>query len=55
MQIHSCLLALRTRRPVKMVYSREESFFGHVHRHPASLRYEFGAERDAWARASVVA
>ena len=23
-----------------MVYSRDESFFGHVHRHPASLRYE---------------
>ena len=35
MQIHACLLALRTGRPVKMVYSREESFFGHVHRHPA--------------------
>ena len=33
MQIHACLLALVTRRPVKMVYSREESFFGHVHRH----------------------
>ena len=39
MQIHACLLALHTRRPVKMVYSREESFFGHVHRHPAKLYY----------------
>src|SRR5215467_14625400 len=37
MQIHACLLALHTGRPVKMVYSREESFFGHVHRHPATL------------------
>jgi xanthine dehydrogenase D subunit len=46
MHVHACLLALRTGRPVKMVYSREESFFGHVHRHPAVLRYEFGAERD---------
>ena len=45
-QIHACLLALRTRRPVKMVYSREESFYGHVHRHPAWLRYEHGANRD---------
>ena len=35
MQIHACLLALRTGKPVKMVYNREESFFGHVHRHPA--------------------
>ena len=36
MQIHACLLALRTGRPVKMVYSREESFVGHVHRHPCT-------------------
>ncbi len=43
MQIHACMLALRTGKPVKMVYSREESFFGHVHRHPASLRYEHGS------------
>ncbi|MGP4000463.1 xanthine dehydrogenase subunit D [Streptomyces sp. 8N706] len=46
MQIHSCLLALRTGRPVKIVYNRFESFFGHVHRHPAKLRYEHGATRD---------
>jgi CO/xanthine dehydrogenase Mo-binding subunit len=46
MQIHACLLALRTGKPVKMVYSREESFFGHVHRHPASLRYEHGSTAD---------
>jgi xanthine dehydrogenase D subunit len=46
MQIHACLLALHTGRPVKMLYSREESFFGHVHRHPARLRYEHGATAD---------
>jgi xanthine dehydrogenase D subunit len=46
MQIHACLLALVTRRPVKMVYSREESFFGHVHRHPAKLWYRHHARRD---------
>jgi xanthine dehydrogenase D subunit len=46
MQIHACLLAQRTGKPVKIVYSREESFFGHVHRHPAKLRYEHGATRD---------
>ncbi|MFB7471827.1 xanthine dehydrogenase subunit D [Kitasatospora sp. NPDC056184] len=46
MQIHACLLALRTGRPVKMVYSRDESFFGHVHRHPARMTYEHGATRD---------
>jgi xanthine dehydrogenase D subunit len=46
MQIHACLLALHTGRPVKMVYSREESFFGHVHRHPATLYYEHAATAD---------
>ncbi|MER8029560.1 molybdopterin cofactor-binding domain-containing protein [Streptomyces bauhiniae] len=46
MQIHACLLALRTGRPVKIVYDRFESFFGHVHRHPAKLTYEHGATRD---------
>lgn len=37
LQVHCCLLALRTRRPIKMQYSREESFYGHVHRHPAKI------------------
>ncbi|HEY1640512.1 MAG TPA: xanthine dehydrogenase subunit D [Streptosporangiaceae bacterium] len=46
MHVHACLLALRTGRPVKMVYNREESFFGHVHRHPATMHYEHGATRD---------
>ncbi|WNV77248.1 xanthine dehydrogenase subunit D [Geodermatophilus sp. DSM 44513] len=44
--VHACLLALRTGRPVKMSYGREESFYGHVHRHPAWMTYEFGAEPD---------
>jgi len=46
MQAHACLLALRTGRPVKIAYSRPESFVGHVHRHPGRLRYEHGARRD---------
>ncbi|MDQ3646328.1 MAG: molybdopterin-dependent oxidoreductase, partial [Actinomycetota bacterium] len=46
MQIHCCMLALHTGRPVKMMYSREESFFGHVHRHPARMHYEHGATRE---------
>ncbi|WP_406297709.1 xanthine dehydrogenase subunit D [Embleya sp. NBC_00888] len=46
MQIHCCMLALRTGRPVKMVYGREESFYGHVHRHPAKMYYEHGATKD---------
>jgi xanthine dehydrogenase D subunit len=46
MQVHACLLALRTGKPVKMSYNREESFFGHVHRHPATMHYEHGATAD---------
>jgi xanthine dehydrogenase D subunit len=45
-QIYACMLALDTGRPVKMVYDREESFFGHVHRHPCKMRYEHGATKD---------
>src|SRR5262245_55092741 len=46
MQIHGALLALHTDRPVKMVYNREESFTGHVHRHPARIWAEHRATRD---------
>ena len=40
------MLALHTKRPVKIVYNREESFFGHVHRHPARIWCEHRATRD---------
>jgi CO/xanthine dehydrogenase Mo-binding subunit len=45
-QLHAALLALHTGRPVKMVYNREESFTGHVHRHPAKIWAEHRATRD---------
>jgi CO/xanthine dehydrogenase Mo-binding subunit len=57
MQIHACMLALRTQRPVKMVYTREESFVGHVHRHPCRMEYEHGADADGrlvFVRATIV-
>src|SRR5262245_40802201 len=43
-----CLLGLlvwKTRRPVRLVFSREESFIGHGKRHPYVLRYKTGATR----------
>jgi CO/xanthine dehydrogenase Mo-binding subunit len=46
MQIHGALLALKTNRPVKMVYNRQESFAGHVHRHPAKISAEHRANSD---------
>jgi CO/xanthine dehydrogenase Mo-binding subunit len=56
MHVHACMLALHTGKPVKLVYNREESFLGHVHRHPARMRYEHGVTRDGtivYARASI--
>ena len=50
LQIHLCLLALYTGRPVKMVYSRAESFVGHVHRHPAQLWMRHEADPDGTLR-----
>jgi CO/xanthine dehydrogenase Mo-binding subunit len=46
MQVHGAMLALHTNRPVKVVYTREESFYGHVHRHPARIWAEHRANRD---------
>ena len=46
MHVHACMLALHTGKPVKMSYKRDESFFGHVHRHPATMHYEHGAAAD---------
>ncbi len=46
LQVHASLLAQRVGRPVKMVYSREESFLGHVHRHPGRLWMRHSADHD---------
>jgi CO/xanthine dehydrogenase Mo-binding subunit len=45
-QVHAALLALRTSHPVKMAYNREESFVGHIHRHPARIWAEHRATRE---------
>jgi xanthine dehydrogenase D subunit len=46
LQTHLGMLALRTGRPVKMVYDRSESFVGHVKRHAAVMHYRHEADRD---------
>lgn len=46
LQGHAALLAWKTRRPVKMVYSREESVLAHCKRHPMIMKYKTGATRD---------
>ena len=44
MHIHLCMAALRTGRPVKMMFDRAESFVAHVHRHPAKMWYRHEAD-----------
>jgi xanthine dehydrogenase D subunit len=46
LQVHTCLLALRLGRPVRIAYSRAESFLGHVHRHPARIWMRHHATTD---------
>ncbi len=45
-QIHAALLAEATGRPVKMLYSRQESLLVHPKRHATIIRMRTGATRD---------
>jgi selenium-dependent xanthine dehydrogenase len=45
-QIHAALLAQATRRPVKILYDRDESLLAHPKRHATVIRIKTGARRD---------
>jgi nicotinate dehydrogenase large molybdopterin subunit len=45
-EIHVALLALKTGRPVRLVYTRAESLFANTKRHPFVIRYKTGATAD---------
>ena len=45
-QIHVALLAAKTGRPVKMLYTRQESLLVHPKRHATVIRVKTGATRD---------
>ena len=45
-QIPTALLALRSRRPVRIALDRRESFLGHPHRHPARIWMRHHADHD---------
>lgn len=44
-------LAVRTGRPVKILYTREELFYSHRGRHPIEMWFRVGASRDGTIRA----
>jgi len=43
---HACLLALKSGRPVKLVYDRTEDMLATTKRHPAIVRHRTGVTRD---------
>jgi CO/xanthine dehydrogenase Mo-binding subunit len=43
---HAALLALKSRRPVKLVYDRVEDMLATTKRHPAVIRHRTGVKRD---------
>lgn len=45
-QIHLAIAALKLKRPVKTVYTREESFAAHSKRHPMYIKCKTGAKKD---------
>ncbi|MFQ5528826.1 MAG: xanthine dehydrogenase family protein molybdopterin-binding subunit [Gemmatimonadota bacterium] len=45
------LLAIRTGRPVKILYTREEVFYSHRGRHPMDMSYRIGATTEGRIRA----
>ncbi len=45
-EIYLALLAQATGRPVRLAYTREDSFFGHGKRHPFVIRHKTGVTKD---------
>jgi CO/xanthine dehydrogenase Mo-binding subunit len=45
-QIHAALLAYKTKRPVRIQRTREESILTHVKRHPMTIHYRTGATKE---------
>ena len=45
-EAYLALLAYRTKRPVRLTYTREESILAHSKRHPYVMRYKTGATKD---------
>lgn len=50
-QVHLALLTWKTKRPVRMVYDREESFISSSKRHPYTISYTTGASKEGLLQA----
>ena len=45
-EIHAGLLALKTHRPVRLIYTRQDSLIANTKRHPMLLKFRTGARSD---------
>lgn len=46
LQIHLALATKEIKRPIKVIYTREESFVSHAKRHSIIMKYRTGADKD---------
>ncbi|WP_251859918.1 molybdopterin cofactor-binding domain-containing protein [Clostridium sp. Marseille-Q2269] len=46
LQIHIAIAASYLKKPIKTIYSREESFIAHSKRHPVTMHVKTGAKKD---------
>ena len=53
-EIYLALLAMRTSRPVKLVYTREESFLAHAKRHPFIIKHRTGVKKNGRITAAKI-
>jgi CO/xanthine dehydrogenase Mo-binding subunit len=53
-EIYLALLAKHTNRPVRLVYTREESIFGHSKRHPYVIRHRTGVKKSGRLTAAEI-
>lgn len=53
-ELYIALLTKKTGRPVRLNYTREESFYGHGKRHPFTISHKTGFTRDGMITASKI-
>jgi CO/xanthine dehydrogenase Mo-binding subunit len=53
-EIYLALLAKHTNRPVRLVYTREESIFGHSKRHPYIIKHRTGVKKSGHITAAEI-
>ena len=53
-EIYLALLAKHTNRPVRLVYTREESIFGHSKRHPYVIKHRTGVKKSGRITAAEI-